>query len=259
MFHQLEVTTKCNFRCFYCAGRTMPQRHMTEETWNDIFRRLTPGRHVVSLQGEGEPTMHPRFWDWAGQLSKSGYIPYTITNGSRIDADLANRHLPNLGISLDTVDEIEANRIGRLKLGGVLRNVDALLERMGPTRLIIHTVDYGQPLNSLLDYMRERRLTRHIVQPLQPKSDYARRYQDHPVERPRTEHAMGICRYLSRTLMRYFDVNGKELPCCFIKDTRDFPGVDAMRQQMARGNIPIVCDGCREIPVRQPMNRIRFS
>ena len=40
MFHQIEITTKCNFRCFYCAGRTMPQRHMTEATMNDILARL---------------------------------------------------------------------------------------------------------------------------------------------------------------------------------------------------------------------------
>ncbi|MHB1214723.1 MAG: radical SAM protein [Thiobacillus sp.] len=259
MFHQLEVTTKCNFRCFYCAGRTMPQRHMTEATMNDIFGRLTPGRHVVSLQGEGEPTMHPRFWDWAERLRKAGYIPYTITNGSRIDAELANRHLPNLGISLDTVDEIEANRIGRLKLDCVLRNVDALLKSLGPKRLIIHTVNYGQPMDLLLDYMRAHRLTRHIIQPIQPKSDYARRYQDHPVVRPLVKHAAGTCRYLLRPLMRYFDVNGKELPCCFIKDTRDFPGVDVMRQLMSRGHVPTVCDGCSEIPEGQPMNHVAFS
>lgn len=224
---------------------------------NDILGRLTPGRHVVSLQGEGEPTMHPRFWDWAEHLRKAGYIPYAITNGSRIDAELANRHLPNLGISLDTVDEIEANRIGRLKLDCVLRNVDALLKSLGPKRLIIHTVNYGQSMDSLLDYLRAHRLTQHIIQPIQPKSDYARRYQNHPVK-PLVKRAAGTCRYLSRPLMRYFDVNGKELPYCFIKDTRDFPGVDVMRQLMSRGHVPTVCDGCSEIPERQPMNRAVF-
>lgn len=237
----------------------MPQRHMTEATMNDILGRLTPGRHAVSLQGEGEPTMHPRFWDWAERLGKAGYLPYTITNGSRIDADLADRLLPNLGISLDTVDEVEANRIGRLKLDFVLRNVDILLSHLGPKRLIIHTVDYGQPMDALKDYLRAHRLTRHIVQPLQPKSDYAIHYQNHQVIKPLVKRAAGTCRYLSRPLMRYFDVNGKELPCCFIKDTRDFPGVDVMRQMMSRGHVPTVCDGCSEIPERQPMNRVVFS
>ncbi|MDP2109666.1 MAG: hypothetical protein Q8J94_02425 [Thiobacillus sp.] len=139
-----------------------------------------------------------------------------------------NRLFPNLGISLDTVDEVEANRIGRLKLDCVLRNVDALLKSLGPERLIIHTVNYGQPMDALKDYLRVHRLTRHIIQPIQPKSDYARHYQDHPVK-PLVKHAAGTCRYLSRPLMRYFDVNGKELPCCFIKDARDFPGVAVMR------------------------------
>jgi MoaA/NifB/PqqE/SkfB family radical SAM enzyme len=231
---------------------------MTEVTMTDILGRLTPGRHVVSLQGEGEPTMHPLFWVWAERLRKAGYIPYTITNGSRIDAEPANRLLPSLGISLDTVDEIEANRIGRLKLDCVLRNVDVLLKSLGPERLIIHTVDYGQPMNSLLEYLSSRGLTRHIIQPIQPKSDYAKNYEDHPGVKRLGKHATGPCRYLSRPLMRYFDVNGMELPCCFIKDTREFPGVDAMCQQMSRGDVPTVCDGCSEIP-RAPMNRILFA
>lgn len=68
----------------------------------------------------------------------------------------------------------------------------------------------------------------------------------------------GACRYLARRLMRYFDVNGKELPCPFIKDTRDFPGADTTRQKMAMGGVPEVCEGCSEIP-RLPMNRILFA
>lgn len=252
MFHQIEVTTKCNFRCFYCAGRSMPQRNMSEATMNDILGKLTPGRHVVSLQGEGEPTMHPRFWDWASRLTNAGYIPYTITNGSRIDVDLAHQHLPNLGVSLDTVDGAEANRIGRLKLDNVLLNLELLRTRLGPKRLIIHTVDYGQPLGALVDYLRERNLTRHIIQPLQPKADYALHYQDHPISRPSHRHAGGLCRYLAKPLMRYFDVNGKELPCCFIKNTSPFQSVKLMRQQMAAGQVPTVCEGCTEIPTARP-------
>lgn len=253
MFHQIEVTTKCNFRCFYCAGRTMPQRNMAEATMIGILEKLTPGKHVVSLQGEGEPTMHPCFWDWTGRLTKAGYIPYTITNGSRIDIDLANQHLPNLGVSLDTVDEIEANRIGRLKLESVLHNLELLRARLGPKRLIIHTVDYGQPMGALVDYLRERNLARHIIQPIQPKADYALHYQDHFIAQPRISHAAGPCRYLSKPLMRYFNVNGEELPCCFIKNTSEFQGVHVMRQQMTAGQVPSVCEGCSEVPTVRPM------
>lgn len=236
----------------------MPQRHMTETTMADIFKRLTLGKHLVSLQGEGEPTMHPRFWDWTKELSQAGYVPYTITNASRINVDMANRHLPSLGISLDTLDVVEATRIGRLKLGGVLRNLDSLLECMGPERLIIHTVDYGQPLDTLKAFLHKRKLRQHIIQPIQPKSDYALRYQDHPSVKFQAKPVAGPCRYLTKPLMRYFDVNGKELPCRFIKDTRDFPGTDVMRQHMAMGRVPTVCEGCSEIP-RLPTTRILFA
>lgn len=237
----------------------MPQQHMSDEVMRDIQERLTPGKHVVSLQGEGEPTLHPRFWEWAECLISKGYVPYTITNGSRINAENADKYLPTLGVSLDTVDMAEATRIGRLKLDTVLDNLDRLLDRMGKERLIIHTVDYGQPMEALKLYLRARGLFRHVVQPLQSKTDYAAHYPVHVISSNHKQHrAYGVCRYLKKSPMRYFDIAGVELPCCFIKDTREYPGRDVLCRQMETGEIPKVCEGCREIP-DGPTYRVQFA
>ena len=116
MFFQFEVTTHCTFICFYCAGRDMPQKHMDWDIFERLLAGLPQGRHVVSLQGEGEPTLHPRFWDMAAAVRRCGYEPTTITNGYEIDVARMAAEMQTVAVSLDTLDEAEATRIGRLKL-----------------------------------------------------------------------------------------------------------------------------------------------
>jgi wyosine [tRNA(Phe)-imidazoG37] synthetase (radical SAM superfamily) len=61
---QLEITTRCNFDCYYCAGRLMRQGDMPYDTFTALIDRhiATYGLpKVVSLQGEGEPTLHHDF------------------------------------------------------------------------------------------------------------------------------------------------------------------------------------------------------
>lgn len=247
MFHQIEITTKCNFRCFYCAGRDMRQRHMGEAVFQNILGRLNPGRHYVSLQGEGEPTLHPHFWNWVRDVSKAGYIPFTITNGSLIDPELAHRHFPTLGISLDTVDAGEAERIGRRNLDQILERVDRLIESMGAHRVIVYSVDYGQNLAPLKSFLRGRGVRRQLIQQLQRKSDYARRYAELHSPRIDERKTSQPCRYLTWPRMRFFNVDGIEFPCCFIKDSADYQGAHDLRLRFAAGQIPHVCSGCAEI------------
>lgn len=248
MFHQIEITTKCNYRCFYCAGRDMTQRHMSEPVFSGILENLSPGRHVVSLQGEGEPTAHPRFYDWAEVLAARGYVPYSITNGSLINPALARDHFPRLGFSLDTLDADEAERIGRRNLPRTLEKLEQLLWLMGPRRIDIYTVDYGQDLQPLKAFLRTRGLPRHIVQKLQHKPDYAYRYANFLPPLREAIRAGPPCRYLVQPRMRFFSVNGIEFPCSFIKNPEGYRGAHALRSDFLAGRVPSVCAGCAEIP-----------
>lgn len=58
-FVQIEITRKCNFEYFYCAGRHMKQENMSWELFNEILGKPAPGSNTVALQGEGESTAHP--------------------------------------------------------------------------------------------------------------------------------------------------------------------------------------------------------
>jgi hypothetical protein len=84
-----------------------------------------------------------------------------------MDVERVARFFPVIGVSLDTVDMAEADRIGRTKLATVMDNLARLSNLLTPSRLIIHTVNYGQPLGDLKACLRDLGLTRHIIQNLQ--------------------------------------------------------------------------------------------
>lgn len=254
MLYQIEVTTHCNFQCFYCAGRDMPQRHMEWDLFESILAGIPSGPHLISLQGEGEPTIHPRFWEMVEAVRARGLTPYTITNGSYGSPERFAEAFPRIGESIDTLDPIEANRIGRYKLDRVLRNLDELNAHMGSGRIHIMTVDYGQSLDAVREFVRTRGFS-HGVQPLQPKADYARRYRDR-LEAPPPKYTYR-CRFLEQPLRRFYDIKGREYPCCYIKDARWHEPVETMQAKMAAHQLPAACKGCGEVLTPESLPRPR--
>lgn len=245
-FVQIEVSTICNYQCFYCAGRDMPQRHMPMEVFRRILHKLPQRPIRVSLQGEGEPMAHPGFWQMADEITAQGKVPYTITNGSLIrDPARVVRTFPEIGISIDTLDPEEAQRIGRLKLARMLRKFDALLQHMPPERVIVHTVRYGQPLDDLLLFLKERGIRHHVVQPLQTKADYSARYPQMVAAQEHRYHFN--CSYIRSGFMRFYTLDGVEMPCCFIKDASKFVSTSHIAAELAAQRVPAACTGCREI------------
>ena len=211
-FVQIEITTICNYQCFYCAGRDMPQQHMPMARFHGILQGLGPATREVSLQGEGEPTAHPGFCDMVEAVRARGWQAYTITNASLIrDPGWFAEVFPVVGVSIDTLDAQEAERIGRIRLPHALKGLDALIGAMGAQRIILHTVDYGQPLPALREWARQKGLVHHIIQPLQSKADYVRSYRL-PVQQQQARYH-GRCRYLEREMVSFYNLQGRELPC----------------------------------------------
>lgn len=229
----------------------MPQQHMLQEVFDGILASLPEGRCTVSLQGEGEPTLHPDFLALARQVAEAGKTPYAITNASNIDPVPIAELFPQIGVSLDTVAPDEAQRIGRHDLKRILPNLDRLLEHMAPDRIIVHTVNYGQSMEPLRTFLQERGLVRHVIQPLQTKDDYRQRYPGYLKQSGIEPVYHFRCRYLQQPLMRYFDVTGREMPCRYIKDTSRFVTTEDIRLSHMQRKVPGCCIGCREIVMRQ--------
>lgn len=215
----------------------------------DTFVRIVDainGQDVsVSLQGEGEPSLHPRFEDMAAYVSRKGHRPYTIINGSRVEPSSLESLFPTLGISIDTLDVAKAEQIGRHNLLKVLRHVDELIQVMNPERITIMTVDMGQPLDGLKTWVKDKGFGQHIIQPLSPKSDYASRYTVNSAAI--MKQGPSICKYLQRRLTRFFTWDGQELPCCFMKDFSDFTTVPKLRTKLLMGESTKCCSGCPQL------------
>lgn len=239
---QIEITTRCNFDCFYCAGRLMRQDDMSVEAFNAILQRHIE-RHgvpqVVSLQGEGEPTLHKAFFDMAASVRSLGAQPYTITNGSYRHPEHFIGAFSKIGISIDSLDESVAATIGRYNLARVKAFAAELSKHMG---IVIHSVAHPNHTPAIAAWCDENGYA-HVVQALQTKPDYSRRYPE-ALEIPPSNGRFS-CDYLAQPKMRYYSLDGLEMPCCFIKDANTFDGLPAMLSQQEAGIWPRSCIGCR--------------
>lgn len=239
---QIEITTRCNFDCFYCAGRAMRQGDLSFAAFTEILdghiaRYGVP--NTVSLQGEGEPTLHHDFFRMAEHVRALAGTPYTITNGTYKHPERFIGLFPRVGVSIDSLDALAAAKIGRYNLPRVLSFVEALAPHV---QIVIHSVAHRVHTPVIAAWCRAHGY-RHMVQPLQSKADYSRRYL--PAAEPHVPPGRFSCVYLERIRMRYYTLGGTEMPCCFIKDESQFPGIEAMRRQQAQGVSPICCAGCR--------------
>ena len=238
---QVEVTTRCNFTCFYCAGRDMPQKDMDYETFCRLLDQqiATYGiPPIVSLQGEGEPTINRDFFHMAARVKEVGSTPYTITNGTYKDWQEFLPLFPSIGVSMDTLDEAEAEKIGRFNLPRVQQFIENIAAHMP---VIVHTVLLSPGAHAVTRWCKERGI-RQIIQSLQGKPDYQYRYPQIITRQPKEEKFS--CSYLREDTMRYYNLEGIEMPCPFIKNAKQYPGLVEMKRLQQARQRPVCCSGC---------------
>ncbi|MDY6980707.1 MAG: radical SAM protein [Pseudomonadota bacterium] len=248
MYYQVEVTTKCNLACFYCAGRAMTQKHMQFDVYKKILDSAPSDLEYISLQGEGEPIISKSIWVMA-KLAKYRSIPtYTITNAAyRLTETLAGKidsHFDRIGISLDTINVNFAQRIGRVNLPRTLNTFESLVEKLGPQRIDVYTVALSRKsVDEVRRYVAGFPGVGHIIQPLQSKDDYQINYRIHK-SNAGPEYR---CRFMERDIMRFFNIDGIPMPCCYIKNTEKFQSIEHVESELSADKVPNCCVGCREL------------
>lgn len=121
--HQIEVTSRCNLACVYCAHSKMsrPKVDITDALferalkWIDFFvARGTQDRSEINLSGVGETLLHPKIADYVAEIRDrygESICIFVPTNGLMLTEDLAARlapHRPELHFSTHVPAKVAA-------------------------------------------------------------------------------------------------------------------------------------------------------
>lgn len=187
-FAQIEPTTRCNFTCGFCAGRSMAQRDLDWTAFRNFLFAHPHLRHI-ELQGEGEPLLHPRFFDMVASARARGIRVSLITNGSLLSAERVERLLDagvgSIHVSIESADPTRFQAIRGGKFQKVKDGLSLLIARRRERALTEPVVGLAvtvlkSTIGGLDDVARlylELGLDGGIVaQPLQPMPVYSRHY-----------------------------------------------------------------------------------
>ena len=131
LFAQIEPTTRCNYTCGFCMSRKMRQGDLDWETFERFLALHRDLRHI-ELQGEGEPLLHPRFFDMVGACRARGIEVSLITNGSMLSsaADrLIASGVASVHVSLESADPEDFRKIRGGRFSKVVEGLGLLLQR----------------------------------------------------------------------------------------------------------------------------------
>ncbi|NLC38923.1 MAG: radical SAM protein [Clostridia bacterium] len=116
----------CNYSCVYCQlGRTRQMKHRREEYYPleqilaeaKEYLQKSPRLDVVTIVGEGEPTLFSRLGELIGGLKKLTVKPVAvITNGALLADARVREEMKEADIvlpSLDAYDEVSFKKINR--------------------------------------------------------------------------------------------------------------------------------------------------
>ena len=100
----IEPTNFCNYDCIMCYHKTVISHpvHMPMIMFKNIIEQAEP--EYVSLNGYGEPFLHPNFFDMVRFLTDRGIKCNTTTNGSLLAAhidDCLQSGIELVSVSLD--------------------------------------------------------------------------------------------------------------------------------------------------------------
>jgi len=213
-FLQIEPTTRCNFTCGFCAGRSMRQSDLPFSRLEQALLAFPRLRHV-ELQGEGESLMHPRFVEMVELLRARGVRVSFITNGSYLTPETIRRLLDagieKISVSLESADPAEFQRIRGGRFEKVLRGLESLIAARDARQLDRPVIGLAvtvlrstrDRLTSIIALYRRLGLDGGIVvQPLQRMAAYKKTYSESLLDEELSESEAEALRLCARRLLR---------------------------------------------------------
>lgn len=130
---QIEPTTKCNFTCGFCVGRTMEQGMISVDSFASVIDHIAELKHI-QLQGEGEPFSHPDLFsmiDMIGSRHPAAKISIT-TNGTYLTPSTIEKimNCPNIYSILVSIESPSPDKFRDIRGGDltkIIRNMRNLM------------------------------------------------------------------------------------------------------------------------------------
>ncbi len=169
----IEITTRCNLRCTYCA-RTISGRQGSDMD-SGLFRSILgmlPHAYRITLVGLGETLLHPKVVDFVAEASSQGRRTALVTNAMFLDApmsrELLKAGLDSIAFSIDGPNQDIASDVRPgTDLGRVIDNIRNFVELSKSSRAVstavfsavsIRTLPYLEELLNLVS-----RLDVHVI------------------------------------------------------------------------------------------------
>jgi hypothetical protein len=162
----IEITSRCNLRCVYCAV-SQPEyvgRDMEEELFNDVVRILKTRRiGYMMVNAHGETTMVPGWHHRVDELAAAGIDLHIISNFARLlsPEELATMaRMRTISISIDTHrPEVLRSIRRRVSLGNILINMTnttakAIELGLPPPKFTWNCVMTDKVAADFIDYLR---------------------------------------------------------------------------------------------------------
>jgi sulfatase maturation enzyme AslB (radical SAM superfamily) len=159
----------CNLACTHCLYSASPKtrnpyRLLTEEFARLLEQVQTVGARPHFLFTGGEPTLHPELYDFLETVDRGGYSFQLMTNGTRIQREIAERlakmsRLTKVQISLESADQnINDSIYGPGLYDRILRAVDTLREKNVPVTLAVTPMEANENgLSEIEELARQKR------------------------------------------------------------------------------------------------------
>jgi MoaA/NifB/PqqE/SkfB family radical SAM enzyme len=191
-FIQIEPTTRCNFKCIFCAGRHYNQGDLSCEGLNRILDIFTDLKHV-QLQGEGEPLLNPNFFEMLNMLRQKNISVSFVTNGSQFTSKNISRILEYsdvikaIMVSIDTLNPEQFKLIRTGDLHKIIEGLEDILEArkksnkylppIGLTATVLKSTIKNK--DELVEFYKKSGLNAGLAfQPLQNMESYVIHYDD---------------------------------------------------------------------------------
>lgn len=144
----IEITTRCELRCKYCARSWLDKKgsDMPIDRFVRILEML-PHAYRITLVGLGEPLLHPEVIEFVAEASGRGRRVALVTNALHIDKQLSSKllkaGLASIAFSIDAgnqnlADEVRAGS----DLNRIFKNIKGFIQQaasFGPVSTAVFT------------------------------------------------------------------------------------------------------------------------